>query len=168
VQGTTETVQAMQAQFTTFQQSIDQLTQSLVALRQPVVPPHVQPTDEFANDDSVQDNANLLGPNARGRGLGQQARPPPVLGAQRVLPAEDDYQGKPKFSIPQLDGEVMWRITLLGSSGLRHCGVYMLTLKIRRSNFLSQNLMAMHRVGGIILCDNNEQLVRILFSTGER
>jgi hypothetical protein len=32
-QGTTENVAAMQAQFTTFQQSIDQLTQSLAALR---------------------------------------------------------------------------------------------------------------------------------------
>jgi hypothetical protein len=32
-------------------------------------------------------------------------RPPLVLGARRVLPAEDDYLGKPKFSIPRFDGE---------------------------------------------------------------
>jgi hypothetical protein len=67
VQDTTETITAMQAQFTTFQQSIDQLTQSIAALCTPVSPLLVQPAD----DDSVHDNANLLGPNARGCGLGQ-------------------------------------------------------------------------------------------------
>jgi hypothetical protein len=65
----------------------------------------VQPAADFADDDSVHDNANLLGPNARGRGLGQHGRPPPVLGARRVIPAEDDFLGKPKFSIPRFDGE---------------------------------------------------------------
>jgi hypothetical protein len=30
----------------------------------------VQPADEFADDYIVLDNANLLGPNGRGRGLG--------------------------------------------------------------------------------------------------
>jgi hypothetical protein len=105
VQGTTENITALQAQFTTFQQSIHHLTQSLAALHQPVALPPVQPADEFADDDSVHDNANLLGPNARGHGLGQQGRPPPVLGSRRVLPAEDDYLGKPKFLIPRFDGE---------------------------------------------------------------
>jgi hypothetical protein len=76
------------------------LTQSLAALRQPVAPPLVQPTDELADDDSVHDNANLLGPNGRGHGLGQQGRLPPFLGARRAIPAEDDYLGKPKFLIP--------------------------------------------------------------------
>jgi hypothetical protein len=74
-------------------------------LRQTIAPPLVQPADDFADDDSVHDNANLLGPNGRGRGLGQQGRLPPVLGARRVLLAEDDYLGKPKFSIPCFDGE---------------------------------------------------------------
>jgi hypothetical protein len=41
VQGTTDTVQAMQAQFTTFLHSIDLLNQSLAELRQPIVPPRV-------------------------------------------------------------------------------------------------------------------------------
>jgi hypothetical protein len=91
----------MQAQFTTFQQSINQLTQSIAALCTPVSPLLVQPAD----DDSVHDNANLLGPNARGCGLGQQGQPPPVLGARRVLSFEDDYLGKPKFSIPRFDGK---------------------------------------------------------------
>jgi hypothetical protein len=105
VQGTADTIQAMQAQFTTFQHSIDQLNQSLAELRQPIVPPPMQPADDFADDDSVHDNANLLGPNARGRGLGQHGRPPSILGARRVIPAEDDFLGKPKFSIPRFDGE---------------------------------------------------------------
>jgi hypothetical protein len=105
VQGTTANVTTMQAQFTTFQQSIDQLTQSLAALRQPIAPPLVQPADDFADDDSVHDNANLLGPNGRGHGLGQQGRLPPVLGARRVLSTKDDYLGKPKFSIPHFDGK---------------------------------------------------------------
>jgi hypothetical protein len=70
VQGTAANVATMQAQFTTFQQSIDQLTQSLAVLRQPSAPPLVQPADDFADDASVHDNANLLGPNGRGRGLG--------------------------------------------------------------------------------------------------
>jgi peptidoglycan hydrolase CwlO-like protein len=39
VKGTTKNITAMQAQFTTFQQSIDQLTQSIAALRNPVAPP---------------------------------------------------------------------------------------------------------------------------------
>jgi hypothetical protein len=95
----------MQAQFTTFQQSIDQLTQSLTVLRQPIAPPLVPPADEFADDDSVHDNANMLGPNAHGCSLGQQGRLPPVLGARCVIPAEDDHLGKPKFSIPKFDGE---------------------------------------------------------------
>jgi hypothetical protein len=69
-------------------------------LRQPVAPPLVQPVDELADDDSVHDNANLLGPNGCGHGLGQQGRLPPALGARRVIPAEDDYLGKPKFLIP--------------------------------------------------------------------
>jgi hypothetical protein len=81
VQGTAANVATMQAQFTTFQQSIDQLTQSLAVLRRPIAPPLVQPADELADDDSVHDNANLLGPNGCGRGLGQQGRLPPVLGA---------------------------------------------------------------------------------------
>jgi hypothetical protein len=71
VQGTATNVATMQAQFSTFQQSIDQLTQSLVALHQPIAPPLVQPADEFADVDSVHDNANLLGPNGHGHGLGQ-------------------------------------------------------------------------------------------------
>jgi hypothetical protein len=74
-------------------------------LRAPVGPPPVQPADEFADDDSVHDSANLLGPNARGHGLGHQGRPPPVLGARRVIPTKDDYLGKPKFSIPRFHGE---------------------------------------------------------------
>jgi hypothetical protein len=53
-----------------------------------MVPPPVQPAADFADDDSVHDNANLLGPNARGRGLGQHGRPPHVLGARRVIPAD--------------------------------------------------------------------------------
>jgi hypothetical protein len=72
VQGTVENVATMQAQFTTFQQRIDQLTQSLAVLRQPVAPPLVQPADELNDDDSVHHNANLLGPNGHGHGLGQQ------------------------------------------------------------------------------------------------
>jgi hypothetical protein len=91
----------MQSQFTNFQQSIDQLTQSTTMLRNPFAPPPVQPAD----DDSVHDNVNMLGPNARGRGLGQQGRLPPVLGARCVIPAEDDHLGKPKFSITKFDGE---------------------------------------------------------------
>jgi hypothetical protein len=51
LQGTTETVQAMQAQFTTFQQSLDQLNQSIAALRNPVAPPPMQPADDFVDDD---------------------------------------------------------------------------------------------------------------------
>jgi hypothetical protein len=47
VQGTADTVQAMQAQFTTFQHSIDQLNQSLAELRQPIVPPPVQPAADL-------------------------------------------------------------------------------------------------------------------------
>jgi hypothetical protein len=74
-------------------------------LRQPIVPPPVQPSDDFADDGSVHDNANQLGPNARGHGLGQHGRSPPVLGARRVIPAEDDFLGKLKFSIPRFDGE---------------------------------------------------------------
>jgi hypothetical protein len=74
-------------------------------LRQPIAPPLVQPADEFADDDTVHDNTNLLGPNGRGRGLGQQGRLPLVLGARRVIPTKDDYLGKPKFSIPCFDGE---------------------------------------------------------------
>jgi hypothetical protein len=81
------------------------LTQSLAALRQPIAPPLVPPADEFADDDSVHDNANLIGPNGHGRGLGQQGWLPLVLGARRVIPAEDDYLGKPKFSIPHFDGK---------------------------------------------------------------
>jgi hypothetical protein len=105
VQGTADTVQAMQAQFTTFQHSIDQLNQSLAELRRPIVPPAVQPAADFVDDDSVHDNATLLGPNARGRGLGQHGLPPHGLCARRVIPAEDDFLGKPKFSIPRFDGE---------------------------------------------------------------
>jgi hypothetical protein len=67
VKGTTDNITTMQAQFTSFQQSVDQLTQSIAAMRHPFAPPPVQPAD----DDSVHDNANLLGPNARGHGLGQ-------------------------------------------------------------------------------------------------
>jgi hypothetical protein len=70
-----------------------------------MAPPLVQPADELNDDDSVHDNANLLGPNGHGHGLGQQGRLPPVLGAQRVIPTEDDYLGKPKFAIPQFNGE---------------------------------------------------------------
>jgi hypothetical protein len=105
VQGTIETIQAMQALFTTFQQSLDQLNQSIATLRNPVAPPPMQPADDFVDDDSVHGNANLLGHNARGRGLGQHGRPPLVLGARHVIPAEDDFLGKPKFSIPRFDGE---------------------------------------------------------------
>jgi hypothetical protein len=65
----------------------------------------VQPDVDFADDESVHDTANLLGPNARGRGLGQHGQAPPVLGARRVIPAEDDFLGKTKFSIPRFDGE---------------------------------------------------------------
>jgi hypothetical protein len=96
VKGTTKNIIAMQAQFTTFQQSIDQLTQSLATLRHTIALPPVWPAD----DESVHDNANLLIPNARGHGLGQQGRPRPVLCAQCVLPADDDFLGKPKFLIP--------------------------------------------------------------------
>jgi hypothetical protein len=39
VQGTADTVQAMQAQFTTFHNSIDKLNQSLAELRRPMVSP---------------------------------------------------------------------------------------------------------------------------------
>jgi hypothetical protein len=81
------------------------LTQFLAALRQPIAPPLVPPADEFADDDSVHDNANLIGPNGRGRGLGQQGWLPLVLGTRRIIPAEDDYLGKPKFSIPRFDGK---------------------------------------------------------------
>jgi hypothetical protein len=65
----------MQAQFTIFEQSIDHLTKSIAAMRTPVAPPPVQPADDFIDDDSVHDNANLLGPNAHGHGLGQQGWP---------------------------------------------------------------------------------------------
>jgi hypothetical protein len=75
VQGTTENVATMQAQFTTFQQSIDRLTQSLAALRQPIVPLPVQPAADFADDDSVHDNANLLGPMLMGVVLDNMVSP---------------------------------------------------------------------------------------------
>jgi hypothetical protein len=81
------------------------LTQSLAALYHPFAPPLVQPADDFANDDSVHDNSNLLGPNAPRRGLGQHGRSPPVHGTQHVLPAKDDFLGKPNFSIPRFYGE---------------------------------------------------------------
>jgi hypothetical protein len=76
-----------------------------VALRQPIVPLPAQPADDVADDDSVHDNANLLGSNARGHGLGQHGRSPPVLGARCVIPTEDDFPGKPELSIPRFDGE---------------------------------------------------------------
>jgi hypothetical protein len=65
------------------------LTQSLAVLHHPVAPPLVQPADELADDDSVHDNTNLLGPNGRGCGLGQQGRLPPILGARHVIPADE-------------------------------------------------------------------------------
>jgi hypothetical protein len=150
VKGTSENITAMQDQFTTFQQSIDQLTQSVAALHQPVAPPLVQPADEFANDDSVHDNANLLGPNGHGCGPGQQGWPPPVFGARRVLPAKDDYLGKPKFSIPRFDGKgdvedyLTWELRI---ETLWHLHAY---TKEKRAGLHAQNLMTMHCVGGII------------------
>jgi hypothetical protein len=68
------------------------LTQSLAALRQPVGPPLVQPADELADDGSIHDNTNLLGPNGCGRVLGQQGWLPPFLGVRRVIPAEDYFE----------------------------------------------------------------------------
>jgi hypothetical protein len=49
--------------------------------------------------------------------------------------------GSPSFRYPHLTAKVMWKITLLGSSGSRHYGVFMLTLKIKRSDLCPQNLM---------------------------
>jgi hypothetical protein len=48
-----------------------------------------------------------------------------------------------------LMAKVMWKITLHGSYVSRHCGICMLTLKLKRSDLRPQNLMAMHCVGGI-------------------
>jgi hypothetical protein len=107
----------------------------------------VQPAD----DDRVHYNTNLLGPNGRGHVLGQQGRLPLVLGARRVIPAEDYYLGKPKFLIPHFDGkgDVEDYLTFR-SSRSRHSGICMFTLKIKRSDLHPQNLMAMHCVDGII------------------
>jgi hypothetical protein len=150
VQGTATNVAMMQAQFTTFQQSIDQLTQSLAALRQPIAPPLVQPADDFVDDDSVHDNANLLGPNDVGVVLDNrvgyhQSLVPDAYSLLRTI-----IWGSQSSRYPILMAKVMWKITLLGSSGSRHSGVCMVTLKIKRSDLRPPNLMAIHCVGGII------------------
>jgi hypothetical protein len=95
----------------------------------------VQPADELADDDSVHDNANLLGPNGRGRGLGQQGWLPPVLGARRIIPTEDDYLWKPKFSIPRFDGEGEVEDYLTWELRIETLWRLHLTLKIKRSDF---------------------------------
>jgi hypothetical protein len=58
--------------------------------------------------------------------------------------------GSQSSRYPVLMAKVMWKITLLGSSGLRHSSICMLTLKIKRLGLRPPNLMAMHCVGGII------------------
>jgi hypothetical protein len=140
VKGTTENVTAMQAQFITFQQSINQLTQSLVELHRTIAPQPPQPADD--------DNANLLAPMPVGVVLDNrvghhQSSVPDMYYLLRMI-----FLGSQSSQYPDLMVKVMWRITLLGSSRLRHCGVCMLTLKIRRSNLRPQKFMAMHALVG--------------------
>jgi hypothetical protein len=105
----------------------------------------------------------MMGPNAHGVVLDNkvghhQSLVPDVYYLLRKI-----FRGSQSSRYPDLMVKVMWRITLLGSSRPRHYGICMLTLKIRRSNLRLQNLMAMHCVGGIILCNNDERLVMFLF-----
>ena len=100
----TNTVKDMQGQVTNLQTNIQQLTQSVNALRATV---ERRQHGDHGDDDSIHgDNEDLLGANANGRGRGlPHGRLAPHLGARRVpLQPPDDGLGKPKFSIPSFEG----------------------------------------------------------------
>lgn len=103
------TVNAIRADVATVQTSVQNIQQSIDALR--LVVEHLQPQQpqqqqfDDADDDSVQgDNLNV---NARGRAPPVRGRGfAPVGRAQRVpVPVQEDGLGKPKFSIPKFDGQ---------------------------------------------------------------
>ena len=102
---TDATVKEIQTQVTALQANLTTLTQSVNALRVAIEQP--QP-EEFDDADSIHaDNEDVLG-NARGRGIGHaRGRGFVPIGARRVhdQPQQEDVLGKPRFSIPNFDGQ---------------------------------------------------------------
>ena len=165
----TATVNTMQGQVTNLQTSIQQLTQSVNALRATVE--QRQPGGPADNDSIHGDNEDLFVANANGQGRGRgvpNGRRPLNFGAQRVPLQEEDGLGKPKFSIPKFEGSTDVEEYLTWELKMEKLWRLHDYTEERKLNLLHLNLMAMLCVGGIIWYNDDAMTMKFLFSHGMR